>query len=145
MTDELIILVQYSHGILGAAGDSSQTSKILNLPLGDMGVLFRLIVHNVSYIVYLEYPGFIPFYTFGLFFFGVLGQSPSSVKCLVTGEIGAIALLLITIPPQYLATFFKKASQMTGDDSPGCDYQPRLLNPFYLSSLLISHSRTPHL
>ena len=44
-----------------------------------------------------------------------------------TREIDDIAWLLITIPPQYPATFFKKAGQMTGANSIGRHYRPRLL------------------
>ena len=46
-----------------------------------------------------------------------------------TGEIDAIAWLLLTTPPQYPAIFFKKAGQMIGVDSIGRHYRPRLLYP----------------
>jgi hypothetical protein len=63
-----------------------------------------------------------------------------------TGEIDAIAWLLITTPPQYPVTFFKKASQMTGDKSTGCDYRPRLLESLLpLLTPLITSYRTPEL
>ena len=42
---------RYSHRILGATGGSSQTTKVQNLPLGVMGVPFRLTVNDLSYIL----------------------------------------------------------------------------------------------
>ena len=62
------------------------------------------------------------------------------------GEIDAIAWLLITTPPQYPGTFFKKAGQMTGSDSIGRDYRPRLLESLmpFLTHLITSH-RVPEL
>jgi hypothetical protein len=44
-----------------------------------------------------------------------------------TGEIDAVAWFSITTPPENPATFFKKAGQMTGFDSIGRHYRPRLL------------------
>ena len=44
----------YSRGIHCAAGGSSQTSKILNLPLGDNGVPFGLTVNDLSCILRLS-------------------------------------------------------------------------------------------
>jgi hypothetical protein len=57
-----------------------------------------------------------------------------------TGEIDAISWLLKTSPPQNLAAFFKKAAQMTGSDSIGFHYRPRLLESLihFLSLLIIS-------
>ena len=58
-----------------------------------------------------------------------------------TGEIDAIAWLLKTAPPQNPAAFFKKAGQMTGFNSIGSQYRPRLLESLlpFLSLLIISH------
>ena len=63
-----------------------------------------------------------------------------------TGEIDAIAWLLITTPPQYPAIFFKKAAQMTGLDSTGFDYRPRLLESLMplLTLFIISHHGPEH-
>jgi hypothetical protein len=61
-----------------------------------------------------------------------------------TGEIDAIAWLLITAPPQHPATFFKKAGQMTDSDSIGRDYRPRLLESLMpLLTLLITSYHAP--
>ena len=61
-----------------------------------------------------------------------------------TGEIDAIAWLLITAPPQHPATLFKKASQMTGFDSIGRHYRPRLLESLIpLLTLLITSYHAP--
>jgi len=63
-----------------------------------------------------------------------------------TGEIDAIAWLLKTTPPQYPATFFKKAGQMTGSDSIGHHYRPRLLESLMplLRPLITSHHGPEH-
>ena len=63
-----------------------------------------------------------------------------------TGEIDAIAWLLITIPPQHPATFFKKAGQMTGVDFIGRPYRPRLLETLMplLSPLITSYHAPKH-
>ena len=63
-----------------------------------------------------------------------------------TGEIDAIAWSLITIPPQYPATFFKKAAQMTSIDSIGRHYRPRLLESLMplLTPLITSHRAPEH-
>jgi hypothetical protein len=61
-----------------------------------------------------------------------------------TGEIDAIAWLLITTPPENPATLFKKAGQMTGFDSIGSYYRPRLLKPLMpLLALLITSYHAP--
>ena len=62
-----------------------------------------------------------------------------------TGEIDAIAWLLTTTP-QYPATFFKKAAQMTGIDSIGRHYRPRLLESLLplLTPLITSHHAPEH-
>ena len=61
-----------------------------------------------------------------------------------TGEIDAVAWLLTTTPPQYPATFFKKAGQMTGIDSIGRHYRPRLLESLMpLLTLLITSYHAP--
>jgi hypothetical protein len=64
-----------------------------------------------------------------------------------TGEIDAIAWLLITTPPQYPATFFKKVGQITGFDSIGRYYRPRLLESLmpFLTLLITSHHVPEHL
>jgi hypothetical protein len=70
--------------------------------------------------------------------------SKTSKSMADTGEIDAIAWLLITEPPQHPATFFKKAGQMTGPDSIGRDYRPRLLESLMpLLTLLITSHHTP--
>ena len=63
-----------------------------------------------------------------------------------TGEIDAIAWLLKTAPPQNPAAFFKKAGQMTGFNSIGFRYRPRLLESLiaFLSLLIISHHAPEH-
>ena len=59
-----------------------------------------------------------------------------------TGEIDAIAWLMTTTP-RCSATFFKKAGQMTGLDSVGRHYRPRLLEPLMpLLTLLITPYHT---
>jgi hypothetical protein len=85
----------------------------------------------------------------GLFVLSVVlvwgGMSKSMAD---TGEIDAISWLLKTAPPQNsaLAASFKKAAQMTGIDSIGCDYRPRLLESLipFLSLLIISHQAPEH-
>ena len=103
----------YSHGILCAAGGSSRTSKILNLPLGDNGVPFRLIVNDLSYILRIS-SIYAPIYKLEWLVFVCWMFSKMSKSMADTGEIDVIAWLLITILPRYLATFFKKVGQMTG-------------------------------
>ena len=63
-----------------------------------------------------------------------------------TGEIDAIAWLLKTTPPQNPATMFKKAGQMTGFDSIGRHYRPRLLESLmpFLTLLISSHHAPEH-
>ena len=63
-----------------------------------------------------------------------------------TGEIDAIAWLLTTTPPQYPATLFKKAGQMTGSESIGRHYRPRLLESLmpFLTLLTSSHLAPEH-
>jgi hypothetical protein len=60
-----------------------------------------------------------------------------------TGEIDAIAWLLITTPPQNPLTLFKKAGQMTGIDSIGRHYRPRLLESLMPLALLITSYHAP--
>ena len=64
-----------------------------------------------------------------------------------TGKIDAISWLLITTPPQYPSTFFKKAGQMTGVDSIGHHYRPRLLKSLLplLTPLITSYHTPEHL
>ena len=63
-----------------------------------------------------------------------------------TGEIDAIAWLLITTPPQNPATFFKKAGQLTDFDPIGRHYRPRLLESLMplLTLLITSHHAPDH-
>ena len=64
-----------------------------------------------------------------------------------TGEIDAIVWILTTTHPQKPAAFFKKAGQMTGDNSIGRHYRPRLLESLMplLTPLITSHHTTePH-
>jgi hypothetical protein len=92
----------------------------------------------LSTLVYL-----IVFYGF-LFAFWMFSKTSKSMAD--TGEIDAIAWLLITEPPQHPATFFKKAGQMTGPDSIGRDYRPRLLESLMplLTFLITSHNTPQH-
>ena len=61
-----------------------------------------------------------------------------------TGEIDTVAWLLITEPPQHPAKLFKKAGQMTGFDSIGRYYRPRLLESLMpLLTLLITSYHAP--
>jgi len=78
---------------------------------------------------------------------GIIGAcwifSKMSKSMADTGEIDAIAWLLTTAP-QHPATFFKKAGQMVGSDSIGCDYRPRLLESLLpLLTLLITSHHAP--
>ena len=90
-------------------------------------------------------------FTSHLYFTEVLGIiiacwifSKMSKSMADTGEIDAIAWLLITAPPQHPATFFKKAGQMIGLDSIGRHYRPRLLESLMpLLTHLITSCHTP--
>ena len=82
---------------------------------------------------------------FGFIFAGKMIERMS--KSMVdTGEIDAIAWLLITTPPLHPATFFKKAGQMTGVDSIGRHYRPRLLESLMplLTPLITSYHPPEH-
>ena len=69
--------------------------------------------------------------------------SKTSKSMTDTGEIDAIAWLLVTTPPQYPVIFFKKAGQMTGFDSIGRHYRLRLLESLMpLLALLITSYHT---
>ena len=63
-----------------------------------------------------------------------------------TGEIDAIAWILITTLPQHPASFFKKAGQMTGFDSIGRHFRPRLLESLMplLTPLMTSYHPPEH-
>jgi hypothetical protein len=99
--------------------------------------------------IYFEYLIFIILYALGVsgIVFGCWMMGKMSKSMADTGEIDAIAWLLITTPPQHPATFFKKAGQMTGFDSIGRHYRSRLLESLMpLLTLLIPRStRTPQL
>ena len=87
--------------------------------------------------------------TFILFFgfiFGSLMIGKMSKSMVDTGEIDAIAWLLITAPPQHPAAFFKKAGQLTGVDSIGRHYRPRLLESLMplLTPLITSYHPPEH-
>ena len=94
--------------------------------------------------IYFEYPAFIPLYTIGVLglAFACWMFSKMSKSMVETGEIDALAWLLITIPPQDPATFFKIAGQMTRAGSSGFDYRPRLLESLLplLTLLITSHN-----
>ena len=80
------------------------------------------------------------------FFFGCWMIGKMSKSMADTGEIDALAWLLITTPPQHPATFFKKAGQMTGVDSIGRHYRPRLLESLIplLTPLITSYHPPEH-
>ena len=79
------------------------------------------------------------------FIFACWMFSKMSKSMAATGEIDAIAWLLVTEPPQHPATFFKKAGQMTGLDSIGHHYRPRLLESLMpLLTLLITSCSYNH-
>ena len=95
-----------------------------------------------------DHPIFIPLYIIGSL--GVITAcwliSKISKSMADTGEIDAIAWLMTTIPPEYPATFFKKAGQLTGVDSIGRHYRPRLLESLMplLTPLITSHHAPEH-
>ena len=96
--------------------------------------------------IYFESPIFVVIYiTIALaVVFACWMLSKVSKSMADTGEIDAIAWLLITTPPQHPATFFKKAGQMTGFDSIGRHYRPRLLESLVpLLTLLITSYHDP--
>ena len=80
------------------------------------------------------------------FIFACWMVSKMSKSMADTGEIDAIAWILITTPPQHPATFFKKAGQMTGIDSIGRHYRPRLLESLMplLTPLITSYHPPEH-
>ena len=63
-----------------------------------------------------------------------------------TREIDAIAWLITTIPSQHPVTIFQKAGQMTGANSIGRHYRPRLLKSLMplLTPLITSHHVPDH-
>ena len=99
-------------------------------------------------IFFFTYQTVISLYIIGVLdlVFGCWMFSKMSKSMADTGEIDAIAWLLITIPPQHPATFFKKAGQMTGVDSIGRPYRPRLLETLMplLSPLITSYHAPEH-
>ena len=106
---------------------------------------FLIVSLSMIFAVYFEYPIFIPLYSIGMFgvIFACWMLSKMSKSMVDTGEIDAIAWLLTTTP-QYPATFFKKAGQMTGFDSIGRHYRPRLLESLMpLLTPLITLYHTP--
>jgi hypothetical protein len=106
-----------------------------------------LAISSIS--IYVDYPECTILYATSMmgFVFACWMFSKMSKSMADTGEIDAIAWLLRTSPPQDQATFFKKAGQMTGLDSIGCHYRPRLLESLMpLLTLLITsnHALEPH-
>ena len=95
--------------------------------------------------IYVNYPTDIVLYIItalaAFFASGMISNVSKSMA--YTGEIDAISWLLITAPPQYPATLFKKAGQMTGSDSIGYHYRPRLLESLMplLTHLITSYHR----
>jgi hypothetical protein len=119
-----------------------QKYKISHLALW----VFLFVSLSMILAVYFEYLIFKLLYSLGVFgivlacwMFCKMSKSMAD-----TGEIDAIAWLLITTPPQHPAIFFKKAGQMTGFDSIGRHYRPRLLESLMpLLSLLITSYHDP--
>ena len=109
---------------------------------------FVFLSFSLSMIVAIcfKFPIFIPLYIIGTL--GVISAcwmiSKISKSMAHTGEIDAIAWLTITVPPQYPAILFKKAGQLTGVDSIGRHYRPRLLESLMpLLTPLITSRRAP--
>ena len=98
--------------------------------------------------VCFDHPIFIPLYIIGSL--GVITACwlicKISKSMADTGQIDAIAWLMTTVPPEYPATFFKKAGQLTGVDSIGRHYRPRLLESLMplLTPLITSHHAPEH-
>ena len=105
--------------------------------------VFIFVSLSMILAVYYYYPIFILLYGIGVFaiVFACWMVSKMSKSMSDTGEIDAVAWLLITTPPQDPAIFFKKAAEMTGHDSIGFDYRPRLLESLMplLTLFIISH------
>ena len=119
-----------------------QKYKISHLALW----VFLFVSLSMILAIYFAYPIFILLYGLGVFgiVFACWMISKLSKSMTDTGEVDAIAWLLITTPPQYPATFFKKAGQMTGFDSIGRHYRPRLLESLMpLLTLLITSYHNP--
>ena len=92
-----------------------------------------------AYISFFPYVTGVSGFVFACWIFSKMSKSMAD-----TGEIDAIAWLLKTAPPQHPATFFKKAGQMTGLDSIGRHYRPRLLESLMpLLTLLITSHHDP--
>ena len=111
-------------------------------------VVFLLMSLSTILIFFFTHDIVISVYAIGVsvFVFACWMFSRMSKSMVDTGEIDAIAWLLITIPPQHLATFFKKAGQMTSVDSIGRSYRPRLLESLMplLSPLITSYHAPKH-
>ena len=113
-----------------------------------MGLLVFLSISVImAFPLIMHFPISLPLYFLGgmvglLSFFTFSKMSKSMAD---TGEIDAIAWLLKTAP-QYTAALFKNAGQMTGLDSIGYHYRPRLLESImpFLSFLIISHHAPEH-
>ena len=111
---------------------------------------FVFLSFSLSMIVAIcfKFPIFIPLYIIGTL--GVISAcwmiSKISKSMAHTGEIDAIAWLTITVPPQYPAILFKKAGQLTGVDSIGRHYRPRLLESLMplLTPLITSRRAQEH-
>ena len=122
-----------------------QKQKIPHLALG----MFLFVVLSIILAMYYQsHPIFIPLYCIGVFgiVFACWMVSKMSKSMSDTGEIDAIAWLLITTPPQHPAIFFKKAAQMTGLNCIGVYYRPRLLESLMplLTLFIILHSAPQH-
>ena len=133
----LAIPIAYS-----AQQEGAHKPQKYNIPRLSAWVFFFLSL-SIVFAIYFRSPLYIP-----LYIIGVLGIvlacwmfSKMSKSMADTGEIDAIAWLLITTPPQHPATFFKKAGQMTGFDSIGRHYRPRLLESLmpFLTHLITSY------
>ena len=110
--------------------------------------VFLFVSLSIVFAIYFRSPLYIPLYVIGVLgiVFACWIFSKMSKSMADTGEIDAIAWLLITTPPQHPATFFKKAGQMTGFDSIGRHYRPRLLESLmpFLTHLITSYHDPEH-
>ena len=106
---------------------------------------FFFVSLSMIFAFYFPHPIYLLLYGIGVFgiVFACWMISRMSKSMADTGEIDAIAWLLITTP-QYPATFFKKAGQLVGFDSIGHHYRPRLLESLMpLLAQLIASYHTP--
>ena len=117
-----------------------QKYKVSHLAL----LVFSFVSLSMILAVYYDYiPIFLPLYGIGLFsiVFACWIASKMSKSMADTGEIDAVAWLLITTPPPDPEIFFKKAAQLADFGSTGVDYRPRLLESLMplLNHFIISH------